>query len=502
MSDKFLIGNDVVGFEDNGRCRPVSRVTLMVDNEYAYTAGDDTGLELTATCIHATQAMADALLEKFKGYEYQMFTAEEAGLDPAAELGDGISVCGVYATISRISDDGNGFPDVTGPGESELEDEYPAAGPMTQEIERQLAKTRSLISKSSEEIMLKVEQLDGELGQTLRVAADGVTITNAEGDTLTIDGGQIDASKIKTEELDASKINVDELNLTGQITWADLDGDTQTTVNNATTTANNASTTANNANAVANAAYQNASAASSQVSAWTYPGTTMINGNSLVTGTVKASYLAGGTVQLLSSDESVSGYMTMTPASTGAYAVELASYGALRLVSSGTSAAFLGAGGSSGGYGFVQCGLDGSTPSVLVGGAQLAPAGSGNVSLGSSGHMWSAVYAVSGTIQTSDLTHKEEVEELPEKYLTMLDGVTPRRFKLIEGTSGRYHVGFIAQEVEAAMEAAGVSDMEFGGWVKDVDEHGADLYMLRYEEFIGLLLGKLRQLEKRLEALE
>lgn len=495
MSEKFLIGNDVVGFEDNGRCRPISRVTLMVDNEYAYTAGDDTGLELTATCIHATQAMADELLEKFKGYEYQMFTAEEAGLDPAAELGDGISVCGVYATISRISDDGEGFPDVTGPGESELEDEYPAAGPMTQEIERQLAKTRSLISKSSEEIMLKVEQLDGELGQTLRVAADGVTITNAEGDTLTIDGGQIDASKIKTEELDASKINVDELNLTGQITWADLDSSTQTTVNNA-------SATANAANANANTALANASAASSQVSAWTYPGTTMINGSSLVTGTVKASYLAGGTVQLLANDESVSGYMTMTPASTGAYAVELASYGALRLISSGTSAAFLGAGGSSGGYGFVQCGLDGSAASVLIGGTQLSPAGSGNVSLGASTHLWSSVYAVSGTIQTSDLTHKVEVEELPEKYLAMLDGVTPRRFKLVEGTSGRYHVGFIAQEVEAAMEAAGVSDMEFGGWVKDVDEDGKDLYMLRYEEFIGLLLGKLRQLEKRLEALE
>lgn len=495
MSEKFLIGNDVVGFEDNGRCRPISRITLMVDNEYAYTAGDDTGLELTATCIHATQAMADELLEKFKGYEYQMFTAEEAGLDPAAELGDGISVCGVYATISRISDDGEGFPDVTGPGESELEDEYPAAGPMTQEIERQLAKTRSLISKSSEEIMLKVEQLDGELGQTLRVAADGVTITNAEGDTLTIDGGQIDASKIKTEELDASKINVDELNLTGQITWADLDSSTQTTVNNA-------SATANAANANANTALANASAASSQVSAWTYPGTTMINGSSLVTGTVKASYLAGGTVQLLANDESVSGYMTMTPASTGAYAVELASYGALRLISSGTSAVFLGAGGSSGGYGFVQCGLDGSAASVLIGGTQLSPAGSGNVSLGASTHLWSSVYAVSGTIQTSDLTHKVEVEELPEKYLAMLDGVTPRRFKLVEGTSGRYHVGFIAQEVEAAMEAAGVSDMEFGGWVKDVDEDGKDLYMLRYEEFIGLLLGKLRQLEKRLEALE
>ena len=59
--------------------------------------------------------------------------------------------------------------------------------------------------------------------QTLRVAADGVTITNAQGSTLTIDGGQIDASKINTEQLDASRIHAEDLNLTGAITFGDLD---------------------------------------------------------------------------------------------------------------------------------------------------------------------------------------------------------------------------------------------------------------------------------------
>ena len=72
MSDKFYIGNDITGFEDNGITKPISRVTLMVDSENSYTAGDDTGMELTATCIHATQAMVDSLLASFKGKTYQM----------------------------------------------------------------------------------------------------------------------------------------------------------------------------------------------------------------------------------------------------------------------------------------------------------------------------------------------------------------------------------------------------------------------------------------------
>lgn len=55
MSDKFFVGLDLTGAEDNGRQRPISRVTLLLDDENAVTAGDDTGAELLADCPHATQ---------------------------------------------------------------------------------------------------------------------------------------------------------------------------------------------------------------------------------------------------------------------------------------------------------------------------------------------------------------------------------------------------------------------------------------------------------------
>ena len=78
----------------------------------------------------------------------------------------------------------------------------------------------------------------------------------------------------------------------------------------------------------------------------------------------------------------------------------------------------------------------------------------------------------------------------------------PSRYKINSGTSGRYHVGFIAQEVEEAMNSAGIDAQEFGGFVKDKAEDGSDIYMLRYEEFIGILTAKIKQLEARLSALE
>ncbi len=49
---------------------------------------------------------------------------------------------------------------------------------------------------------------------------------------------------------------------------------------------------------------------------------------------------------------------------------------------------------------------------------------------------------------------------------------------------------------------AGVDPLEFGGGVKDRDEDGHDIYMLRYSEFIGVLWGKLRRLEEHIKKLE
>ena len=56
-------------------------------------------------------------------------------------------------------------------------------------------------------ITQSVSDLETGLSQTLRIAPNGVTITNARGDTLTIDGGQIDATN---------------LNLSGHITFNDF----------------------------------------------------------------------------------------------------------------------------------------------------------------------------------------------------------------------------------------------------------------------------------------
>lgn len=173
MSEKYFVGQDMTSFADNGRYKPISRVTLLLDDEKSLTAGDDTGMEITANCPHATQAMVNALLQKMKGYQYQAYEAGAANIDPAAELGDGVNVGGLYSPISRISDDGRGYAGISSPGELEMEDEYPSGGYITQEFNRKLAETRSSITKTSEEILLKVEGIDGRV-TSLSTSIDGI----------------------------------------------------------------------------------------------------------------------------------------------------------------------------------------------------------------------------------------------------------------------------------------------------------------------------------------
>lgn len=202
MSEKYYVGGDITSFSDNGKYKPISRVTLLVDDENSLTAGDDTGMEIVASCPHATQPMVNALLQTMKGYQYQAYEAGAANIDPAAELGDGVTVGGIYSPLSKLSDDGRGYAGISSPGEAEMEDEYPAEGYITQEFNRKIAETRSTITKTSEEIMLKVEGIDGKYTE-VKTTLDGLTVTDESGTT------KINGSSIKTDNLyvDAANIN-------------------------------------------------------------------------------------------------------------------------------------------------------------------------------------------------------------------------------------------------------------------------------------------------------
>ena len=154
----------------------------------------------------------------------------------------------------------------------------------------------------------------------------------------------------------------------------------------------------------------------------------------------------------------------------------------------------------------------------------LHPSSSGTYALGNSTARWASIYSTNGTIQTSDATRKEQVTALGEKQLAFFEKLRPVSYKLKSGfddaaNHDRLHYGFIAQEVEQAMAECDISAIEFGGLCKDKEvvlaktlnedgtesvaskETGADIYSLRYQEFIALNTAAIQALKQEVTAL-
>ena len=246
MSDKVYLGQNASDLDYDEKAPKISRVNLAVDSDHIYTSGDDTGRTLEVSCPWGSQAMADSILSKVIGIEYQPYEASDALLDPATEIGDGITLGGVYSVLAQsyVSLDKQCAANISAPYTDEIDDEYPYKTPEQRKTERQLAQTRSLITKNAEEIKLEVQGLDGKYTK-LSQTVDGFTFEDESG-TVYIDGGAIKANSVTADKIDATNLKVDAANITGTLYIGDLVDDVGlVTENNVTTITNNAIKTAN-----------------------------------------------------------------------------------------------------------------------------------------------------------------------------------------------------------------------------------------------------------------
>lgn len=465
MSDKYYVGGDITSFSDNGKYKPISRVTLLVDDENSLTAGDDTGMEVIASCPHATQPMVSALLQTMKGYQYQAYEAGAANIDPAAELGDGVTVGGIYSPLSKLSDDGRGYAGISSPGEAEMEDEYPAEGYITQEFNRKIAETRSTITKTSEEIMLKVKGVDGRV-TSLSTSIDGIeanisslngSITNIKADInglRTTVSGKIDGSTAQSM-IDQS---IDKITLSVS---SSSSGTTFKILSNGVVVDSTGSIDLH---------------------------VDAVN----IDGTLTASEIEGDTITVRNGNGRRCGYIYTECASTADYKMTLESK-AMELNATSGNLYLSGNNGRSAlnfDYDFIDCRGD------------FAPNADNRYNLGAPTFVWSTIYCSTNELNGSDRNIKNSIEALPVKYVRMFELVEPKRYKLNSGTSGRYHTGFIAQEVEDAMRACGIDSQEFAGWAAAKLDDGSETYFLRYSEFIPILWAKVREQEARIRRLE
>lgn len=155
--------------------------------------------------------------------------------------------------------------------------------------------------------------------------------------------------------------------------------------------------------------------------------------------------------------------------------------------------------------------------SAVCGYSSFRPISNAGLDLGSSSYKWGNAYCATGAWSGSDRNNKKDIDYDIDSMDSFFDNIRPCSYKFKDGTSGRTHYGFIAQDIEDNLTSEGLTGTDFAGFGKDklmkaeYDDDGhflrevetnTDTYFLRYEEFIALCVSQIQKLKARVTELE
>lgn len=489
--DSVFLGANAASFERKGESQAISKITLVVDEENFYSAGDDTGYELTADCPWATQAMADALLTAMRGRTITAYAAGSALLDISAELGDGITVNGVYSEIGKmdIACDLMDTADVSSDVAGDVEQEYATVGSLTQTVNR--------VRKSVTELIVEAGQITAHITDVQNELESQITLT---AESLT---SQITDTKNGLE----SQIQQTTTSLTSTITDTknDLESQIQQTSSSLTSqirdAEDNISSIEQKVDNITLSVDNGEDRSSISLS---------VDGVEVDSVTVR---FTGGVVfesDLAEGNTSIDGACI----DTGEIDVDYINlYGEMGVRESrrGSVGGYIGycEGHSDTGIGVMED-YDSGQCICTNGGAKLAY-GADDFYIGVSR---SNVFASETINIDSDRRVKDDIRYDLDDYEAFFRALKPCSYKLKRGTSGRRHTGFIAQELEQALLDSGKTSADLAAYCYDPDARryeSTDMdpktaptgcYKIRYSELIALNTAMIQKLMAEVDALK
>jgi len=437
-----------------------------------------TGKIVTVSIPFGTQAMADSIRTTLSSKAFLPYKATFAELDPAAELGDWVTADGIYSVIAKRTFNLNSFglSDVSAETENEVTDKYPYLSKAEADVQRKFAEVSSRLTVAEGEIDLRVEK------------SGVIASINATPETIKIDASKVD--------------------ITGFVTFSNLSTAGQTTINGANITtgtisadriSTNISTVAKYLYVGGNSAYSDGAGIylGNQIQILKSSGASYFIANSYPLSINCASYitLSGTYINLSASTVYTGNTISMDSSSWGIS--EISSSGNIQLSP------------SSSGYVVIT--------SAVCGYSSLRPISNAGLDLGSSSYKWGNAYCATGAWSGSDRNNKKDIDYDIDSMDSFFDNIRPCSYKFKDGTSGRTHYGFIAQDIEDNLTSEGLTGIDFAGFGKDklmeaeYDDDGHflrevetdnDTYFLRYEEFIALCVSQIQKLKARVTELE
>lgn len=148
-------------------------------NNIEYRAGDRTGTVLEITNEWGSQAQADAIYRKIRGFKYQTYKAGGTDIDPTAEIGDAVTVADIYGGVfAKKTTFGRHIrTDLEAPSKEEVEHEFQIQSPTNRQYERFTRSVRASLSITATKIAAEVEdrqKADNLLRATLNIQAQEI----------------------------------------------------------------------------------------------------------------------------------------------------------------------------------------------------------------------------------------------------------------------------------------------------------------------------------------
>lgn len=160
LSDTTNLKRSATSLEKQNVFDGYSKVVITVSDDVEYSAGTDTGRTMTLVCPWGTQEMAEKILSRVRGFQYQPFTASGAHIDPSVELGDGVTVGKVYSGVftKDVSHGPLYTADISAPGGEDINYQYEYKSPQERKVERQYKEVRASLSIQADRITQEVTE--------------------------------------------------------------------------------------------------------------------------------------------------------------------------------------------------------------------------------------------------------------------------------------------------------------------------------------------------------
>ena len=193
MAESFNLLRRVKSLDTAPETDGYSGVTIFAGqdeegNNIEYFAGDRSGKVLEITNEWGSQAQADAIYKKIRGFRYQPYKAAGTTIDPSVEIGDAVTVADTYGGVFlRATDYRDTTSDLEAPSNEEIEHEFQIQSPTNRQYERFTRSVRSSLTITATKIAAEVEAreaADTAIRATLSIQADAIEarVTKEGGD--------------------------------------------------------------------------------------------------------------------------------------------------------------------------------------------------------------------------------------------------------------------------------------------------------------------------------